>query len=167
MATTYNPLTLKEAMVAFLKADPGVSALVGNSIYPEVGTDIPTDFPRLTYQQVAKQDDTTLQLSTDQPIVHMAFHAWAKGPTGQDEATALATAVCNAIGPNPTGSRLKEFTNAWMPSRGATGGAVWIKQCNLNDEMSAEAQKAVGGAKNWIFQIVSVFLVCYNQNLYS
>ena len=172
MATTVNPLTIEEAVVAFLLADPDVSALAGRSIYPEVGTDVPGDFPRLTYEQIGKVDDSTLTLSTDQPVIHLAIHAWAQGAGqggGHDAAKALATAVRCARGSNPLGSRLKEFSNAWMPSAAArTGaGAVWVKHCWLDDEMTAAAQKAIGGGKKWVRQVASVFVLCFNENLYG
>lgn len=160
-----------EALVAFLLADPVVSGIVGKSIYPQVGTDIPGDYPRLTWELVSRQEDSTLLLASDQPVAHIAFHAWAQGQHGERDADALSVAVRTATGPNAAGSRLFELCNVWLPqnvpSPKPAGNSVWVKHCWLDDEATAEAQKAVGGGKKWIFQQVQVFLISWNVNLYA
>lgn len=160
---------IKEAIRAFWLLDPDVARIVGTSIYPEVASDVPGDLPRVTYKQIGKEDDTTLLLSTDQPTVWIQVIAWTQGAGadgGQEEADELTAAIRDARGPNPAGSRLKEFSAAWMPARGHAV-ATWIKGCGLDEEMTAEAQKAVGGGKKWVRSTVSVFRVTFNEIIYG
>lgn len=158
--------SIKPALVAFLNSDPGVSTIIDGRLSPEVGDSLPRSYPRLTYEQVKKEDDRTLGLSTDQPTVWIALTAWGQGQHGQADADNLTAAVRNARGPNPLGPRLKEFNSAWMPKRGDPA-AVWVKGAWLDEEMSAAAQLGVDKAPKWIYQIVTVFAICFNENVYS
>lgn len=71
-----NAITLEGALTAYLQADAGVSAIVGNRISPYSGAE-KFARPKLTYWRIDTQRQFTNQGPTYTPRTRIQFDAWA------------------------------------------------------------------------------------------
>lgn len=115
---------LEEALVAFLKADPDVQALVGSGnearIYPEMapqGTGpanpddtAPRKFPRLTYLVVDWPEEHAMSGPTGFCTPRVQIDCWAAGRRAERDVKALVRAVRNCKGGQPQGRKLNGFS---------------------------------------------------------
>jgi len=120
---------MRAALVLFLKADPGVSAIIGTRLFPFGRTPQDADFPHLTYFQVDGVREGTL--SGPDGRAHPRFQIDCCS-LDQLEATTLATAVRNATGGaqgSPVGSNFAKLHGF----KGTMGG-VTVQQAEIVDE---------------------------------
>lgn len=84
---------IESELVTILLADPGVSALVGTSVFPVVIRESAT-LPAITYQRLSGERTYTLGGASGWATVHVGITGWANGYAA---ARALADAVRVAL----------------------------------------------------------------------
>ena len=97
---------LADAIVAILRADAGIGALVGNGDSPETFRICPLVLPQnwtspaITYQRITRDDVQNLAGSADRSVGVFQLDAWAKdapASPGYAKAVAVANAVRTAL----------------------------------------------------------------------
>ena len=70
---------IEEALVAYLLAQPGLTALIGNRLYPDLLED-DTSLPAVVYLNVSDTKDHTLagQLDLESPVIQFTAYATTK-----------------------------------------------------------------------------------------
>ncbi len=158
---------IEAALVGFLKADAGVSALVANRIYPENAIE-KAGYPRIVYSLSGTDEQRSTKGSADQPNQTFEVDCYAEGSAGAGgnaAAKALAEAVQDATGAVADGQALKSFGPAWMPAAGAPG-AVWVKQVRLQDAQGGQPEQGAGGDRKWIHNRRLTLVVGYNRQTF-
>lgn len=113
-ATTVT--SLEEALLAFLKAEPAVTALVGAGVSARIYAETAPQgagFPRITYQWIDWPEDHTLQGVTGFGWPRIQIDCWAAGSKARTQALALAKAVRECRGGVAQGPRLNGYSG-WM-----------------------------------------------------
>lgn len=104
-------LALQAAMVAALKADAGVAALVGARVYDRVPE--AADYPLLELGEVQSLADGH-DCSADAAEIYVTWHAWSR-----DQATGATPAA------RPTAARLAEAARAALHGASLSLGDDW------------------------------------------
>jgi len=110
---------LEVNFVGFLKADPALGALVGTRIYSEFSPQPATAptalqtaaplYPRVVVQVVSASQEYHLGGPIGMVHARVQVSCLGRGPSGKADAVAVALAVKNSQGGNPTGPKLDGF----------------------------------------------------------
>jgi hypothetical protein len=112
-------MTLEQALVTFLLADPAISSLVVDRIGPWSGQG--DAVPRITYELVSQDDEYALDGCIDEPTATLNIECRA---ATQMDCRILAGLVKNSRG-GGSGKRLKEFQGIM--------GSLFVSASLLND----------------------------------
>ena len=107
-------MELEDALEAFLKAEPAVTALIGEGVTARIFEDeaVPqgVGYPRITYRWIDWPEDHTLAGVTGYAWPRVQIDCWANGPKCKQQSRALAQAVRNCKGGQPQGRPLNGFS---------------------------------------------------------
>lgn len=151
-------MRVEAALVDFLRRDGGVLGLTdqGKRLYR--GRALPdAAFPRLHYWLVSETDDYTLQGAQGQPTAKFRLEALGRGPSGYEDARALADAVKNAKagGTQP----LKSWVAALFPP--AAPSQLFVQAVRVTEVQAGEEEMPAAGGPKVIFVAALDVTICY------
>lgn len=153
-------MRIEQALVAFLRADPGVRALTGDGkrIYkgPAKGD---ADCPRLHYWLVTEADYQLLDgKAAGQPQATIRLECVGRGSAGgYEDARALGEACESATGGVRDGQRLKEYVAAYFPPGQAN--RLWVQAVRVQERQAGEEEMpAVTGTKAYFLVALDVIV---------
>jgi len=79
---------IEQGLVTFLKAAPGLAALVGGGVFPQHAPQGQT-FPRVLYQVLTEQRKHSLQGAAGFTVVRLQLDAQGRGPASYADAKAV------------------------------------------------------------------------------
>jgi hypothetical protein len=115
-------MTIEEALVSFLMADPAVTSLIGQSLFPG---DAPAGQPApyVIYESTGTQRDSSLQQDTHLPTIDLELTAYASTKVN---ATAIRRTMRNSSGGGAGPMALSEFHGLMGSAPGVQVQGTWI-----------------------------------------
>lgn len=141
-------MSIQSALYEHLKDDSGISAIVGDKVYPLVasGDDSP---PYITFQLITRRHEHDLGAASGLARTRIQVNCW-------ESTAALAEALADTV---------RESLDGFSGTMGTTNAAA-VKSCRLDGEVEAydppaDADRAEAG----VFSVKMDFLIWYGETI--